>query len=66
VDDETRNRLVACVMTRDRVSREQATAIVNRLAPHDLTRLEIEARDNERPAFTSDYDPNASLIGGAF
>jgi hypothetical protein len=31
VDEETRERLVAQVMRRDRVTKERATAIVNRL-----------------------------------
>jgi N6-adenosine-specific RNA methylase IME4 len=46
-------------MTRDRLTKEQAVSIVNRLAPSELTRLELEARDHRRPAFTSDYDPFA-------
>jgi hypothetical protein len=59
VDDDTRARLVRRVMARDQLTEGQAVAIVNRLSPADLTRLELEARDHERPPFTSDYDPFA-------
>jgi hypothetical protein len=40
-------------MRRDRMSNEKATAIVNRLPPSDLTRLELEEVDHTPPAFTS-------------
>ncbi len=59
VDDETRKRLVRRVMQRDRMSESAAVAVINRMSPAELTRLEMEARDHERPAFTSDYDPYA-------
>jgi hypothetical protein len=52
-----RERLVRRVSSRDRLTPEQARALVNALPPHEMTRLEMEARDHERPAFTSDYDP---------
>lgn len=58
VDDETRKQLVRCVMQRDGLSETAALAIVNRLHPHELTRLELEVRD-KAPAFSSDYDPFA-------
>lgn len=52
-----RDRLVDRVMARDHLTKQQATAIVNGLRPHDLTRLEMETRDHEQPAFTSEYNP---------
>lgn len=61
LSDELRNRMVRRVMARDRMTKDAATAIINRLPPSELTRLEMEMRDHERPAFTADYDPYARI-----
>lgn len=57
--DDVRGRMIGCVMRRDRLTKEAATQLVNKLGIGDLTRLEMETREHERPAFTSDYDPYA-------
>lgn len=59
VPDDLRNRMVGAVMRRDGMTKEAASRVVNGLGPADLTRLEMETRDHERPAFTADYDPFA-------
>ena len=59
LDDELRARLVDRVMTRDSMTKPDATRIVNSLRPHDLVRLEMETLEHERPAFTAEYDPYA-------
>lgn len=55
--DEVRDAMVARIMTRDHVSKDAATKIVNRLAESDLVRLEMETRERAMPSFTADYDP---------
>jgi hypothetical protein len=57
--DDVRARLLARVMMRDRLTKETALQTLNRLSPAELTRLEMEMLDHERPAFTADYDPYA-------
>jgi len=57
--DELRDRMVECVMRRDRLTKEAAVRVVNGLSIAELTRLELEARPRATPAFTSDYDPYA-------
>lgn len=60
--DDLRERMVGAVMRRDRLSKDNAARIVIGLSPAELTRLEMETRDHERPAFTSDYDPYARNV----
>ena len=59
LDKALQRRLVDHVMTRDRVSEEVATRMVEGLGIGDITRLELEMRDQSSPAFTADYDPYA-------
>ena len=59
LDDELRDRLIDRVMTRDGMTKHDATRTINALRPHDLIRLEMETREHEQPAFTSDYNPFA-------
>jgi hypothetical protein len=59
LDRELQRRLVDHVMTRDRVSEDVATRIVEALGMGDITRLELEMRDQSSPSFTADYDPYA-------
>lgn len=59
MSDELRARLVGQVMRRDRLTESDAKRILNGLHHNDLIRLEMETREHERPAFTSDYDPYA-------
>lgn len=57
--DDVRAQMVAFVMRRDGVGKEEATRIVNAMAPSSLIRLELEAAERRQPAFTADYDPFA-------
>lgn len=55
--DELRERMLGHVMARDKVTKNQAAAVLDRLGPGERTRLELELRDGAPPPFTSDYDP---------
>ena len=55
LDRALQRRLVDHVMTRDRVSEEVATKIVEGLGIGDISRLELEMRDQSRTDFTAEH-----------
>jgi len=61
IDRGLQRKLVTRIMERDRLTEEQACAVLDRLEVSDLVRLEMEARDHEQPAFAAEYDPYARV-----
>lgn len=55
--DDLRERMIARVMHRDRLSKSAAIAIVNSIHPNELIRLEMETCDRNGPVFTAEYNP---------